>query len=785
MGNAASVAEAGRKQGNALYAQHDYAGAVRIYKRAIGAGAEEKHLLYSNLAACYAASGLYSAALEAVDAAVEANPTWPKSHYRRATILVALELWPEAMLALQRALVGEPRNPTIQALIEKVASSMPNAVLRGGGMAYSWGRGEFGALGHNDTKDKSMPKVLDELRGVRLADAACGTGHTLVVSEAGDVWSWGWNSKGQCGLPQGTEAVCVPTMLGSLLGRGVRAVACGAAHSLAVTQSGEVLTWGLGGSGQLGIGDHNTSPIPRAVPGLATEAVQGVACGFGHSVVLTRGGGLFSWGWNRDGQLGVGDTQNRSSPCRLSGMGVLFQHIACGGAHSAVVSTTGQLYTFGSGSCGQLGLGTVQANALRPTLVSKLVDLGVKCALASCGEEFTLAISDTQEVYACGLGNVGQMGSGTDDSFTEPTRVKGMSGHGAESASCGAAQSHAVSTDGKVWVWGQAGTDTSQMLAELRRSSEMDAQVLARLTGGEADDGASAVKQLPGTTPEEVGALKSKRVLRLEAGRRHFVALTAPASALLSELQVPVEWDEMPGCVVVNAGRRQKLMLQVVDSKGKRAASGGERVVARLVWEPGDLVLQGSLPSEDEAASSQEPSKGPPGMAATGAGAAASAGGGPAVPNDPELAAKRASAAARAAATAAATAVDVDADDLMDGRYEICVRPRAEGYHALWVLLNGEHVLGSPRALKVVSSTPVAAKCELRGIVTDVVAGKPAEMHLLLFDEYGNELMSPPSNLPLELAVERSSDALTNSLSVLERSMDILEVRARRPLHAR
>ena len=353
MGNAASVTEAGRKQGNALYAAGDYAGAVRIYKRAISSGADEKHLLFSNLAACYVASGHYAAALEAADAAVSAYPEWAKAHYRRATVLAALQLWPEAAFALQRAFVGEPQNPIIQALMKTVASHMPGPMQRGAGMAYSWGRGEFGALGHSDLKDKIMPRVLDELRGVRLVDAACGTGHTLVVSEEGDVWSWGWNSKGQCGLPYGTDAVCVPTLLGSLQGKGVRAVACGAAHSLAVTQRGEVLTWGLGGSGQLGIGDHNSSPFPRLVPGLTSEVVQGVACGFGHSVVLTRGGALFSWGWNRDGQLGVGDTQNRAVPCRLSGMGVTFQHVACGGAHSAVVSTTGQLYTFGAGSCGQ------------------------------------------------------------------------------------------------------------------------------------------------------------------------------------------------------------------------------------------------------------------------------------------------------------------------------------------------------------------------------------------------------------------------------------------------
>ena len=99
MGNAASVAEAGRKQANALFAAGDFAGAVRTYKRAIAAGADEQHLLHSNLAASYAAAGHYAAALEAADAAVAASPAWPKAHYRRAVVLVKLEMWREAGLA--------------------------------------------------------------------------------------------------------------------------------------------------------------------------------------------------------------------------------------------------------------------------------------------------------------------------------------------------------------------------------------------------------------------------------------------------------------------------------------------------------------------------------------------------------------------------------------------------------------------------------------------------------------------------------------------------------------
>ena len=87
--------------------------------------------------------------------------------------------------------------------------------------------------------------------------------------------------------------------------------------------------------------------MPRAIAGLANERVLGCACGFGHSIVLTQSGCVYSWGWNRDGQLGIGDCDNRPSPQRVVVQGDSMVHVACGGGHSAIVSTAGELYTFG------------------------------------------------------------------------------------------------------------------------------------------------------------------------------------------------------------------------------------------------------------------------------------------------------------------------------------------------------------------------------------------------------------------------------------------------------
>ena len=668
-------------------------------------------------------------------------------------------------MALRRALAGEPRSAAVNAALEQCATQMPAPPQRGQGMVYCWGRGDFGALGHGDLRDKTLPRMLDELRGIRIADIACGTGHTLVISEAGDVFAWGWNSKGQCGLPDVQEAVCTPTMLGSLLGLSVRAVACGAAHSLAVTSRGEVLSWGLGGSGQLGHGDLGSTAAPRKISGLSSETVQGVACGFGHSIALTASGNLYSWGWNREGQLGVGDCENRASPQKLA-MTTQLQHVACGGAHSAVVSTSGELYTFGSGSCGQLGLGEGKLeNALKPALVKALRTLNVHVALAACGEEFTVAIADTQSVYAMGLGNVGQMGNGKEGNAEVPVLVEGMQGKQAEAASCGAAQAHVVTTDGAAYVWGLAGTDTQQMAADLRKAGGV--------AGGDAE-----ARDLVETVPQEVSALKSKRVTRLDAGRRHFSLLTCAASPLHSRLELPagLDEDEAQGVLDIPAGRRVKMLLKVFDSMGRRAFAGGERVVGRLLWDGGDEELPGSAAAADAAADAAAAIAAKM-SAANGGGGSVGVGGGDGQQSAQDAAqlATEASAKAKHALEAAKL---VDVDDCYDGSYEVIMRPRREGLYQLHVLLNGDPVLGSPLRVRVRAAKPCAPQCTLKAGLFEAIAGGQVTFTLQLRDEYGNELSGPPGTLALDFEPTRATgtiDNLSASVSSLERSMDMLE----------
>ena len=93
------------------------------------------------------------------------------------------------------------------------------------------------------------------------------------------------------------------------------AVACGSRHTCSVSCTGQVFCWGWDLHGQCGQG-RSTVVVdqPQAVSALGGLKVVGIAAGLAHTVVCTDSGDVYSWGWNSDGQLGLGNDQNRSLP---------------------------------------------------------------------------------------------------------------------------------------------------------------------------------------------------------------------------------------------------------------------------------------------------------------------------------------------------------------------------------------------------------------------------------------------------------------------------------------
>lgn len=148
------------------------------------------------------------------------------------------------------------------------------------GAVWGVGLNANGTLGDGTFVSRLGPVRFQTVSGpfTGAVDVACGNDHTAVLKSDGTVWTAGLNFIGQLGNGNTTaqlKAVQVLTSTGPLTG--VRAIAAGASHTLALTSSGEVWSWGLNTSGQLGIG--NTANQNRAVKAPALASIVSIAAG--------------------------------------------------------------------------------------------------------------------------------------------------------------------------------------------------------------------------------------------------------------------------------------------------------------------------------------------------------------------------------------------------------------------------------------------------------------------------------------------------------------------------
>ncbi|CAI4233274.1 unnamed protein product [Auanema sp. JU1783] len=221
------------------------------------------------------------------------------------------------------------------------------------------------------------PIRIECLSGKRIRQISFGSGpHVIALSEVGSVYSWGHNAFGQLGLGHSLQGTSPTLIAGILKNEKITFISCGGHHSVAISEKGEVFTWGMNSSGQLGLGDTNNQDTPKMVP-LYNRLIISAACGHNSTVVLSQSGDVYAWGFNGNGQIGSGCTYNQLIPFHiesLSKSGPIIQ-IVCGYAHTLALSDQGKLYVWGSNSCGQLGNHNLRKNVGEPIQTAE--DLGL------------------------------------------------------------------------------------------------------------------------------------------------------------------------------------------------------------------------------------------------------------------------------------------------------------------------------------------------------------------------------------------------------------------------
>ncbi|MCL4821364.1 MAG: chitobiase/beta-hexosaminidase C-terminal domain-containing protein [Vicinamibacteria bacterium] len=201
----------------------------------------------------------------------------------------------------------------VQGLTDVVAISAGRAhalALKADGTLWAWGDDQYGQLGNDAAKtDQRVPVQVTGLAGLEIAQIAAGSVTSFALTADGELWGWGYNTDLRLGIAGTADRPTPVAITGLPAFERIEHYA----HTLALTPAGEVWSWGVNDSGRLGNGQTTqaTSPAPAPIAGL--PPIADIALGDRHSFAVTESGEVWSWGRNEFGQLGDG-LDNSSQP---------------------------------------------------------------------------------------------------------------------------------------------------------------------------------------------------------------------------------------------------------------------------------------------------------------------------------------------------------------------------------------------------------------------------------------------------------------------------------------
>lgn len=237
---------------------------------------------------------------------------------------------------------------------------------------YSFGRNDYGQLGHGDTADKAKPVRIDSLRGSRVLALSCGQYHTVMSIENVGLLACGKNDYGQLGAAQyGDHPQNTPFPVSSPLDDYsedfmVCEIACGYYHTIALTNTGAVYSFGRNDYGQLGLFNKENKRWPHRIESLVHEKIVQITCGCYHTLFLTNKGVVYAVGRNNHGQLGITSPLDTLKPVRITTLSKKrISHIAAGFYHSVCLTTSDEDRCGGEASTLSADLGTLLNNPAR------------------------------------------------------------------------------------------------------------------------------------------------------------------------------------------------------------------------------------------------------------------------------------------------------------------------------------------------------------------------------------------------------------------------------------
>jgi len=338
-----------------------------------------------------------------------------------------------------------PTNPFV--MID--AGNTHSCGLTSGGQPWCWGRNNVGQLGDSTAASTLVPVATYQSGWSAFTTVSAGGLHTCALTSAGAAWCWGNNGDGRLG--DGTTNLGLAPVLvqGGIT---FATISVGDAHTCGLDASGQAYCWGNNSYGQLGDSTKVGKTSPTAVHQPAGVTFTQVVSGARHTCGLTSGGQAYCWGYNGDGQLGIGTALQSLIPAAVSQGGVTYTSIYTEYQHTCALDSSGQAYCWGYNFYGQLG---DNSTTTRKTPVAVQQSGGLTFVSLTTGSTHTCGLTSAGQEYCWGSNANGQLGTSNLTSSLTAVAVSQPAGVTFNQVSNGTAHSCGLDGNGQTWCWGR------------------------------------------------------------------------------------------------------------------------------------------------------------------------------------------------------------------------------------------------------------------------------------------------------------------------------------------
>ena len=244
-----------------------------------------------------------------------------------------------------------------------------------------------------ESLDELLGKVEVEdgiiIRSSDIKQIACGNEHTVILKNDGSVWSCGYNTYGQLGLNDTTDRTTF-TQVTTNVNNDVKEIACGRYHTFILKNDGSVWGCGYNEYGQLGLGDKtNRTTFTQGTTNINNDVEQ-IVCGFYHTFIIKNDGSVWACGYNNYGQLGINSTTTKTTFTQVTtNINNDVKEIACGYYHTFIIKNDGSVWACGMNSYGQLGLNDTDN---RTTFIQVTTNINNDVKEIACGRYHTFIL---------------------------------------------------------------------------------------------------------------------------------------------------------------------------------------------------------------------------------------------------------------------------------------------------------------------------------------------------------------------------------------------------------